>query len=338
MRDLVYHHLWDKSTITSFPGLSMVAGGASCIDDVCHCSVPHKNLRLPHFVMPDFMGKATAREIVRALYEAFQYTEEHLIVRVPEYIKSTVTKDVFRVGLSPGSHLRSLVVRIKLDRIRSPHPRYLPWNPHIVNKRYTEKDMLKKWLKTLLYIQGKARFELRVVLFQRNIRVAVIDEVLEVMDDTRQALLNRHVKVTVDWIYRGYWTRGKKACSGQSLVRNMDDYFTLARKTWKVNLMTFLYTVSMLKNATNSANKHRHMLRERSGTNTPDLRMSLANMFQTWSSCKRCGTVTSTIVQRMERRKTRSLKKHSRLERRMVMTNMEMTTLVTGLTGVLQMT
>jgi hypothetical protein len=56
MRDLVYHHLWDKSTITSFPGLSMAAGGASCIDDVCHCSVPHKSLRLPHFIMPDFMG------------------------------------------------------------------------------------------------------------------------------------------------------------------------------------------------------------------------------------------------------------------------------------------
>jgi hypothetical protein len=153
--------------------------------------------------------------------------------------------------------------------------------PHIVNKRYTEKDMLKKWLKALLYIQGKARFELRVVLFQRNIRVAVIDEVLEVLDDTRQALLNRHVKVTVDWIYCGYWTHGKKACSGQSLVRKMDDYFTLARKTWKVNLMTFLYTVSLLKNATNSADKHRHMLTERFVTDTPDLRMSPANIFQT---------------------------------------------------------
>jgi hypothetical protein len=247
MRDLVYHHLWDKATITSSPGLSMVASGASCINNVCDCAIPHEDLVLPHFVKPDFMGKPTAREIVRALYEAFQSTEEHLSIRLPEYIKSAVTKDVFRVGLNPASHLRSLVVRIKLDRVRSLYSRYLPLDVRVVDKRYTEKGMLKEWLKALLYIQSKARLELRIVLFQRNVRVAVIEEVLEVLKDTRQALQNRHVKITVDWTYRGYWKDGKKAYSEQPLVRNMDECFTLPRKTWRLNMFTFLYSVSILK-------------------------------------------------------------------------------------------
>jgi hypothetical protein len=223
----------------------MVAGGGSCIDDFCHCAIPHKNLVLPHFVKPEFMGKATAHEIVRALYEAFQSTGKHLTWRLPEYIKPAVSKDVFRVGLNPGSHLRSLVVRIKLDRLRKAGQRFLPAKFRQVDKEYTSKDKLKEWLKALLYIQRKAMFELRIALFQRNIRVAVIQEVLGVLKDTRQTLQNRRVQVTVDWIYRNYWKHGREGRSEPSLVRNMDDYFTLPRKTWKVNMMTFLYAVSI---------------------------------------------------------------------------------------------
>jgi hypothetical protein len=244
VRDLIYHHLWDKTTIAFFPDLSMVASGTSCVDEVCVCTSPHEPPALPHFVKLDFVGKITAREIVRALYQAFHFTKTHLTVRLPIHLKHAVTKDVFQVGLVASSHLRSLVLRIKLDWLRKSRFRGEPTKILPAHKVYTEKDMLKEWLKPLLYIQCKANFELQVNLFQRNIRVAVIEEVLEALTDVRQALQNRHARVKIDWVYRGYWRYGRNNRPRVSLVRDMDDFFFMQRRAWKNDVVHFLVEAS----------------------------------------------------------------------------------------------
>jgi hypothetical protein len=246
VRDLIYHHMWDKSTITSFPDLSRVAGGAACVDEICDCDIPHGTPTLPHFIKPDFMGKITAREIVRALYEGFHFTKEHLTVRLPNYLQRAVMEDVFQVGLVPGSHLRSLILRIKLDRLRKPRSFRVPTKPRPADKVYTQRAMFKGLLKPLLYIQCKANFELHITLFQRNVRVAVIQEVLEALTDVRQALQNRHARVKIYWEYRGNWYGGNNTRPEVSSIREMDDYFAVPRKAWKDSAVRFLIEVSVL--------------------------------------------------------------------------------------------
>jgi hypothetical protein len=238
----------DKGTITSYLDLSMVAGGTKCPDNVCRCNVPHSNPLLPHFVKIEYMGRYTTSEIVRALYEAFHTRDEPLTVRRPELIKSAVSRDMFRVGIYPGLHLRSLVLRIKLDRLRKQFQPHVPTSvcQHSqAEKIYTERDELQSWLKALLYIKYKAKFELHVTLFQRNVRVAVMEEVLTSLGDIRQALLDRHAEVSVDWTYHGHWSRGKNQDTEDSVCVDMDGFFYLPRKAWKMDTMQFLIMVSI---------------------------------------------------------------------------------------------
>jgi hypothetical protein len=207
--------LLDKDTIIAYPDLSKVATGTKCSYHPCHCNHPHKITVLPHFVNRDFVGAITAREVIRALYDAFYSKDGYLTIRLPEHIKSVVAKDRFHVGLNPGLYPRSLVLRFKLDRLRRRCLPHIPTNicQHTrADKIYTEKDVLKEWLKALLYIKCKANFELCIVLFQRNVRMAVIDEVLETIAGVRQTLQSRHAKVKIDWTYRGNWSKGKN-CS-----------------------------------------------------------------------------------------------------------------------------
>jgi hypothetical protein len=176
LRNFVYHYLWDHATtINAYTDLAKVAGGSRSVDD------GRSPLTLPHFIDPAFVGLATTREIVRALYDAYHAMEEPVFIRHPEHNKTAITTDVFGVGLDPAVHLKSLVVRIKLDRYRTSRPQHLATNKcrHTkAEKTYTKKNNLREWLRALLYIKHKANFELRVELIQRNVRIAVVKRCL----------------------------------------------------------------------------------------------------------------------------------------------------------------
>ncbi|KAF2822875.1 hypothetical protein CC86DRAFT_409651 [Ophiobolus disseminans] len=227
MRNLVYYYLWDKATIIAYPDLMRVAGGTRCVDE---CAT----LALPHFVKLDFMGMTTARETVRALYDAFHLRGEHVLVRHPKHIETAVTKDVFGVGLDPGLHLKSLTVRIKLDKLRTAR------TPHILtkicrhtqsDKIYTQKDELKEWLKALLYIRHKAEFELRIDLFQRDVRLTVIEEVLIALMEILQAFETWNASVA---------TKGFLDSDAEDVIKDVDDYYASPQGTWKMNIRQYL--------------------------------------------------------------------------------------------------
>ena len=74
---------------------------------------------------------------------------------------------------------------------------------------YIEKDDLQELLATLLFIKHKAKFQLRIVFFQRNIRIVVLEEVLLALDAVRRTFQRRGATVNVDWCYRGHWVRGE---------------------------------------------------------------------------------------------------------------------------------
>jgi CBS domain-containing protein len=136
LRNFVYRYIWDHDTITlQYPGLQKVAGGSRSVDD------GRSPLTLPHFIDPAFVGLATAREIVRALYDAYHAIEEPIVVRHPEHIKTVITKDVFGVGLDPGVHLKSLILQIKLDRYRTSRPQHQITSKchHTKPRRHTHK-------------------------------------------------------------------------------------------------------------------------------------------------------------------------------------------------------
>jgi hypothetical protein len=250
MRNIIYHHLWDKATITTFPDLSRVAGGSKCLKIHCTCARSHEVPRLPHFVKPEFMGRDTAREIVRALYDAFHTRDEPLTIRAPEHIKLVISKDVFQLDLDPGLHLRSLVLRIKLDRLRLPRTHHALQHKlsstcqHTdAEKIYTKGPELRAWLKELKRIEYKDKFELRISLFQRNFRVAVMEEVLLQLTHIRRYLQARKMEVTIDWEYRGNWEKGIESDAEYDLCHDMDNFYTLPRNEWRLFFMDTLLLV-----------------------------------------------------------------------------------------------
>jgi hypothetical protein len=250
MRNRVYHYLWDTDTLNAYPDVPRVAGGAKCLDDHCRCDWSHSSPILPHFVKTEYMGCTTVQEIVRALYEALHSRNIPLTVRLPEHIKSAVSQDMFRVGIDPSLHLRSLVIRIKLDRLRIEKLlRHVPTNAcrHTkIEKTYTKGVELQSWLKALLYIKYRAKFELRIELMQRNIRLSVVEEVLTVLAEARKIMQDRHAEIKVHWIYRGHWIRGKNTdWPGDILSMVVDDFYYLPRKTWRMNMMHFLIMVGI---------------------------------------------------------------------------------------------
>jgi hypothetical protein len=250
LRNLVYLYLWDKDTITAYPDVALVAGGAKCLDDRCDCDRPHNvPVLLPHFIKPEYMGHSTIQGIVRALYEAFHSRDEPLTVRGPEHLDAALSGDVFRVGLNAALHIRSLVLRIKLDRLRMPCPQKTSaaaYKGTRNEKRYTTGTLFRWWLDALLCIKHIAKFELRVLLLQRNIRVAVIEEVLEDLAAVRETLHSQGADVKIDWIYRGTWHHGNNLDPDNVLCRNMDGFFELPRKAWNISMMRFLVQVSVL--------------------------------------------------------------------------------------------
>lgn len=235
LRDLVYGYLWDARTIDDFPDLWRVAGGR-CVNN------GHSALRLPHFISPDFMGLVTAREIVRALYSAFHSSAPGIVIR-PKHIKSAVTQDVFGVGLDPSMHLKSLTLELDLDHLRTSrtHHKLSSTCRHSDSeKAYTKRTNLKEWLKALLYVKYKSSFVLFVDLYQRNVRIAVLEEVLDDLGEVRRALKARNMYFFVNWTYRGRWLGSRWE---DSMEQDLDDFYVLPRRIWKQNMLEILTSV-----------------------------------------------------------------------------------------------
>jgi hypothetical protein len=49
-------------------------------------------------------------------------------------------------------------------------------------------NKLQSWFKTLLYFKCKSRFKLRIMLLQRDLRVAVIGDTLKAIADIRKTM------------------------------------------------------------------------------------------------------------------------------------------------------
>jgi hypothetical protein len=242
-----------RRDLGSVADVARVAGGAKCLDGRCRREWSHNSPVLPHLVKIEYMGRTAAQEIVRALYEAFHSRNMPLTVRMPQHIKSAVSQDTFRVGIDPGLHLRSLIIRIRLDRPRKPkrlHCESIDDYEHTqVERIYTEVEKLQPWLKALLYVKCKAKFELQIELLQRNIRVSIIEEALLALADVRKTMQDRHAEVTIDWIYLGNLIRGQSNDeAGYIVSRCVDDFYCLSRRLWRATMGLFLIAVGVVGN------------------------------------------------------------------------------------------
>lgn len=115
LRNMICQYLWDGDTFAAFPDLQKVAGGSRSVDD------SRSKLTLPLFIDPKYVGLTTARETVRAFYNAVHLTRHMIIVHRPEHIKAAVTQDVFRVGLDPSVHLISSYASISIGFAHRAH-------------------------------------------------------------------------------------------------------------------------------------------------------------------------------------------------------------------------
>ena len=234
---MVYQFLWDSDTFAAFPDLTKVAGGSRSVDD------GRSALTLPHFIDPKFIGLTTARKIVRALYDAFYMTGPMITIQRPEHITAAVTKDVFGVGIDPFVHLRSLKVRIDVDRLRTSRPKHKlssTCQHTVADKVYTKQNELREWLKALLYFKHKSKFQIFVDLYQHNIRIAVVEEVLDVIAEVRGAMKARGAAFFVDWTYRdeGWGTQWEDL-----ITFEVEDFFVLPRMIWKLRMGKYLFEV-----------------------------------------------------------------------------------------------
>ncbi|KAL5120827.1 hypothetical protein ACEQ8H_001308 [Pleosporales sp. CAS-2024a] len=231
LRTMVYTYLWDRGTILAFPDLSKVAGGSKRLE----------NARLPHFVNAEFMGLPTARETIRVLYDAMYAIGMSVVVRLPEQLMAAVSKDVFQVGLDPREQLRSLHIRLKLDRLRKPRQMTPPLPINHEQTNYIRETELKAWLKTLLGVKHRKNFDLHITLYQRNIRIAVIEEVLTALTSIRKSIISQGGNVDIGWIYRGEWKDGvnneldddwDEGCAWE-----MNDFFRMEPHIWRAGFL-----------------------------------------------------------------------------------------------------
>jgi hypothetical protein len=98
----------------------------------------------------------------------------------------------------------------------------------------------------LIVLKCKSRFKLRIMLLQRDLRAAVIGDTLKAIADIRKTMQDRHTEVNVAWIYRDNWSGGtSNNDTVDYLSTNLDDFYCLSRKRWKMNILRFLITVGI---------------------------------------------------------------------------------------------
>ncbi|EMD95190.1 hypothetical protein COCC4DRAFT_27172 [Bipolaris maydis ATCC 48331] len=233
VRDMIYKHLWhydpDRTsphlmarqhvkqhytftcpycppdTIAMFPRLLDIAQSMYRAEDG-DLKQMFDQSTLPHYLSPDYVGVLTAHEIGVSFYQSLN--EENLLQCQSSRIGSVLQNDSFHLGLPTMELIRSLTVHCNVDRYRTPPPNHSLSSKcrHSLNETaLVRSDLLIKDFCSLLEIKKKKGFNLHIIMYQRYIRLNVLEEAIEVLQPMLKSLVQDGSSLTMSWTYRGHW-------------------------------------------------------------------------------------------------------------------------------------
>lgn len=244
LRDMVYDYLWDRDTRHASFELHAIMRGEFCPDQahLLHLCDHHG---LPHFLSPNYVGPQAALEVAEALYKTD--SAEMINVQSPKQLDRVLTRDSFMVGLQPATVLRNLDLWCKLDDYRTPklsHSQSSKCKHATSDANYIEATRLTADINTLFQVKDKKNFYLSIEFLQRNVRLAVLAEVLETIRHVRNAFVTAGGEVNFTWEYCS------NSDAGYPVIWNVNNYFDIPRSEWEFVMRKHLEAVGISVHAT----------------------------------------------------------------------------------------
>jgi hypothetical protein len=201
LRDLVYDDIWTKEYIRE-----------SC-DIMVGTLQRTRSDRLPHFVLPQFVGLMIARELVEAWYRLAPGVLKPFNTHCPQDIQTLVDHDAFDIGLNPATVLRELDIGLDIDSFASSSGDFGIDTQPIING-----------LKHLLKIEMKNGFRLRIQLLQQRVRLNLWKQCFTMLKPTLQAFETESSNVSVTWGYHNedFWRKPLATYDLTGIIRRYD--------------------------------------------------------------------------------------------------------------------
>lgn len=233
VRDMIYQHLWHYDPDRTSPHLMArqhvkqhytftclycspdTIAMFPCLLDIAQFMfrAEHDNLSqlfdqsaLPHYMSPDYVGVLTAHEIGVSFYKSLN--EENLLQCQSSRIESVLKDDPFHLSLPTMELIRNLTVHCNIDRYRTPPPKHQLSSKCRHSLSETElvySELLWEDFCSLLDIKNKKGFKLHVIIYQRYIRLNVLEKAIEAIQSVLKSLTQDGCSLTVTWTYRGHW-------------------------------------------------------------------------------------------------------------------------------------
>ncbi|KAJ8110308.1 hypothetical protein OPT61_g6821 [Boeremia exigua] len=246
IRSMVYSYLLDDDTWEEFDGpFHAVTSVLPLYIGHCRCMKSHRMPRAPQFLYPEYVGAEAALEIVGKLYSSDWFKEKTVYAPI-EHLQTRIHNDPFGAGFDLASCIRSLHVTCLVDRYRTPPKVHLPseacrHTPY--ERKYIDRGRLKSEFDQMISVLRNKDFRsLEVTLLQRNVRIDVLEEVLETLIDVHRASRKAKIPMHVEWVYYLDYELDEY---GEFTRRNLDKFFTQPRYTWKHRHLQFLKEAEM---------------------------------------------------------------------------------------------
>ncbi|KAI4647571.1 uncharacterized protein J4E78_008886 [Alternaria triticimaculans] len=183
LREMIYAQIWNVEYLNSARQPRQQSGPPGHCDPRCHT----------HVVRPDFMGKETALEIVRAWYEtaATLTPDTFTISDIRESIKQTICEDLCQVGLDPATVLRTLTINFDETTSRLASP-YCKW---------PDADTRRKSFDLLHLIKKKTGFQLNFRICTPKFRLNCWPDFFDLLKPIVKILDNEGAIVDVQAIH-----------------------------------------------------------------------------------------------------------------------------------------
>ncbi|KAI4609439.1 uncharacterized protein J4E87_011047 [Alternaria ethzedia] len=221
IREMIYAQIWSVEYLHSTRQPRQQSGPPGHSDPRCHT----------HVARPDFMGKETALEMVRAWYEAAATLtpDTFTIPDTQESIQQTVCEDRFKVGLDPATVLRTLTIDFNETTSRLASP-YCKW---------PDADTRRKTFDLLYRLKKKAGFRLNFRICTPKFRLNCWPDFFDLLQPTVKAFDDEGAIVDVQAIHcsRGPHPTPYLFVDLNSIVRSYHPV------TWKQGVIEYLDSV-----------------------------------------------------------------------------------------------
>lgn len=196
-------------TIENFPLLLDITQSLFHVNDG-NLKVFFDNGLVPHYLSSDYIGALTAHEVGVSLYHHLNKAD--LLQCESHHIKSMFEKDDFHVGLPMMDLIRSLTIHCKVDRYRTPPPDHKlspKCNHSLSETAQICRERLRQDFSVLTDIKTNSAFKLHIILYQRNIRLSVLEEAVDTLGTIFQKFQQDRASLRVTWTYRGHWQNAR---------------------------------------------------------------------------------------------------------------------------------